>query len=59
MIPDPMIGPIAWCFARQLQTRTPAPDPARTSRDGFWSRFRPLAFLAPLAVNWPGGKMAL
>jgi hypothetical protein len=25
----------------------------------FWASLRPLAYLAPLAVNWPGGRMAL
>jgi hypothetical protein len=26
---------------------------------GLWARLRPLAYLAPLAVNWPGGWAAL
>jgi len=25
---------------------------------GLWARLRPLAWLAPLAVNWPGGWAA-
>jgi hypothetical protein len=36
---------------------SPAKDGAQASAD-IWTRLRPLAYLAPLAVNWPGGKPA-
>jgi hypothetical protein len=52
--------------AIQAQSVTPASEdvgpPQPTASDaessGFWARLRPLAYLAPLAVNWPGGRMA-
>jgi hypothetical protein len=31
---------------------------AKGAPGAFWASLRPLAFLAPLAVNWPGGRMA-
>jgi len=35
------------------------PDPAlapESRRFSFWIRLRPLAHLAPFAINWPGGR---
>jgi hypothetical protein len=46
------------------QTVAPANEEAAPTsagdarRDALWARLRPLAYLAPLAVNWPGGRMA-
>jgi hypothetical protein len=35
----------------------PQPSASDARRDALWARLRPLAYLAPLAVNWPGGRM--
>ncbi len=37
----------------------PAERPTEPRRVSVWVRLRPLAFLAPLAVNWPGGTTPL
>jgi hypothetical protein len=58
MMPDPMIGLVAWRLTRQLRARQ-IDSAAPEERDRFWTRLKPLAFLAPLAINWPGGRMVL
>ncbi|HXQ47524.1 MAG TPA: hypothetical protein VN806_12960 [Caulobacteraceae bacterium] len=55
--------PAIQAWALSSPAGRPRPDPtandAGKDRGDPWARLRPFAYLAPLAVNWPGGRMAL
>ena len=59
MTPAPLLPLVVARFHAQASAATPTVTASRAAvrHEPFWSRFRPLAFLAPLAVNWPGGRM--
>ena len=57
MIPAAML-PLVTARAVRPRSTAEAANRARGATGAFWASLRPLAFLAPLAVNWPGGRMA-
>jgi hypothetical protein len=57
MIPAAMLPLVIAQAARPRLTARVAKN-AKGATGGFWASLRPLAYLAPLAVNWPGGRMA-